>query len=151
MWLPDKLPIMRMEDYHTHYLGRNSDGILFWGYETFVYEKPFAEIESYDWKKYRREYAIFHTFDSNGNYLASKYFFGGTADICDEEELENKLEEWVAEFDDFEYCDIEIKPFQTTIDGFVFGLVPNEEYESIDLQPSSTISFQTPWDGEYYT
>ena len=149
MKFPDKLPIMRMEDYHTHYLGRGDNGKLFWGYETFVYEKSFAEIK--DWKKYRREYAVFHTFDSDGNYLATKYLFGGTTDICDYEKLENQIEEWVAELGDVEYCDIEVRLFQVVIDGFIFGLIPNEEFESIDLQPSSVISFQEPWDGEYDT
>ena len=151
MKLPDKLPIMRMEDYQTHYLGRSNDGKLFWGYQTFVFEKHFAEIEDSNWQKYRREYSIFHTFDSDGNHLKTKHFFGGTTDVCDDEELENKLEEWVAELGEFEYCDIEVKLFQIEIDGFIFGLVPDEEFNSIVLQPSSTISFQEPWDGEYYT
>ena len=83
MSLPDKLPIMRMEDYHTHYLGQSSKGNLFWGYITFAYEKPYQEIKNEDWKKYRREYAIFHNFDTDGNHLTTKYFFGGTADVCD--------------------------------------------------------------------
>jgi hypothetical protein len=42
-------------------------------------------------------------------------------------------------------------PIQTLIDGFVFGLIPNEEDQTLNLQPSSTISFQEPRDGEYYT
>lgn len=151
MILPNKLPIARMEDYHTHYLGRGSEGKLFWGYETFVFEKTFPKIEKDNWKKYRREYAVFHTFDSDGNYLSTKYYFGGTTDVCDIEKLENQIEKWVAEFEEIEYCDIEIKLFQTEIDGYIFGLIPNEKDKSIDLQPSSTISFQEPWNGEYYT
>jgi formate hydrogenlyase regulatory protein HycA len=50
-----------------------------------------------------------------------------------------------------QYRDIAIKLFQTTIDGIVFGLIPDQKTESIILEPSSTISFQEPWDGEYYT
>lgn len=60
MKLPDKLPVMRMEDCHTHYLGRSADGTLFWGYETFVWEKPSWEIKSDERKKHRREYAVFY-------------------------------------------------------------------------------------------
>jgi len=45
----------------------------------------------------------------------------------------------------------ELNLFQTKIDGVVFGLVPAEEIESIELQPSSTIAFHEPWDGEYDT
>jgi len=151
MKLPDRLPIMRMEDYHTHYLGRSNNGILFWGYETFVFEKPYTESENGNWEKHRCEYAIFHTFDSSGNYLTTKHLFGGTTDVCDYEKLENQIEEWIAELGSVEYCDIEVRLFQTVIDGFIFGLIPDEESESIILQPSSTISFQKPWDGEYYT
>jgi hypothetical protein len=151
MKLPDKLPIMRMEDYHTHYLGRSTDGILFWGYDTFVWEKPHWEIKGDDKLKYRREYAVFHTFDNDGNYLATKYLFGGTSDICDDEKLENQIEEWVVELGETHYGDIEVRLFQTVIDGFIFGLILDEEFELINLQPSSTISFQEPWNGEYYT
>jgi formate hydrogenlyase regulatory protein HycA len=50
-----------------------------------------------------------------------------------------------------EFKDICVKPFKTVIENIEFGLVVNEENESIDLEPSSTISFQEPWDGEYYT
>ena len=65
MTIPDKLPIARMEDYHTHFLGKASDERLFWGYQTFAFSKPFSEIEQGDdWKKYRKEYAILHTFVS---------------------------------------------------------------------------------------
>jgi formate hydrogenlyase regulatory protein HycA len=149
MRLPNKLPIMRMEDYHTHYLGRSNDGTLFWGYETFVWEKPHWEIKDGNKLKYRLEYAVFHTFDSDGNYLATKHLFGGTADIRDDEKLENQIEEWVAELGETDYGDIEVKLFQTVIDGFIFGLIPEDE--SIDLQPSSMILFQEPWNGEYYT
>jgi hypothetical protein len=65
--------------------------------------------------------------------------------------IREKLEEMIKKLGKTEFCDIEVKPFQTTIDGVVFGLVPNDEYGSVDLQPSSTISFQEPWDGEHYT
>ena len=50
-----------------------------------------------------------------------------------------------------EYGYINVKPFEVKIDGFKFGLIPNEESEMIELQPSNTIAFSEPWDGEYYT
>jgi formate hydrogenlyase regulatory protein HycA len=65
--------------------------------------------------------------------------------------MRTKLDEMIAELGRFEFSDIEVKPFQTVIDGVVFGLVPDEEHETVELEPSSTISFQEPWDGEYYT
>jgi len=151
MTIPDKLPIMRMEDYHTHYLGKVADGQLFWGYQTFAFTKPYSEIEQGDdWKKYRKEYALVHTFDKDGNYLATKHFSSFAREI-DDQQLEDKLQEMVSELGDIDLQDIEIKIFQTQLDNIIFGLVVDEESEMINLQPSSTISFQEPWDGEYYT
>ena len=37
MPIPDKLPIARLEGYHTYYLGKCEDGRLFWGYDSFVF------------------------------------------------------------------------------------------------------------------
>ena len=151
MTIPDKLPIMRMEDYHTHYLGKAADGQLFWGYQTFAFTKPYSEIQQgEDWKKYRKEYALLHLFDKDGNYLSTKYWSGLTTEINDQQ-LKDKLQEMVSELGDIYFQDIEIKIFQTHLDNVIFGLVVDKESEMINLQPSSTISFQEPWDGEYYT
>jgi len=149
MNLPEKLPILRIEDYHTHYLGRVNDGRLFWGYETFVFTKPYSEIKEGEWKKFRKEYAILHTFDSNGNLLETKNWSKFTDD--DSADTSDMLDKMCTGFGSFVYNNIEIKVFQTIIDGIAFGLIPNSETNTIDLQPSSTISFSEPWDGEYYT
>ncbi len=140
-----------MEDYHTHLLGKASDRRLFWGYQTFAFLKPFSEIENgEDWKKYRKDYALLHTFDTDGNYLTTKYW-SGLATERDDSQLESKLQEMVSELGNISFQDIEIKIFQTQLDNITFGLVIDEESEMINLQPSATISFQEPWDGEYYT
>ena len=140
-----------MEDYHTHYLGQVTDGRLFWGYQTFVFTKPCSNIEQSDvWKKYRKEYVLIHTFDKDGNYLDTKHWFSWTIDTSDQQ-LKERLEGMVAELGEVDFQDIEIKIFQTELDNIIFGLVVDEESEMIKLQPSSTISFQEPWDGEYYT
>lgn len=147
--LPSRLRINRIEDYHTHYLGQTNDGTLFWGYETFAFTKSPAEIKNEDWRKFRKEYAILHTFDKDGTYLNTKYWVCN--DSFDPAMTSSKLEELVGELGEVKYKDIKIKLFQTTIDGVVFGLLPDEENESIELQPSSTIAFHEPWDGEYDT
>ena len=140
-----------MEDYHTHYLGQVKDGRLFWGYQTFVFTKPYSEIEQgEDWRKYRRDYALVHTFDKDGNYFTTNYWSSLTIDTS-EQQLEDKLEEIIAELGEVDFQDIEIKIFQTELDNITFGLIADEEKEMINLQPSSTISFLEPWDGEYYT
>jgi hypothetical protein len=149
MRLPNKLPITRIEDYHTHYLGQVSDGRLFWVYETFAFTKPYAQIQGDDWRKFRKEYAVLHTFDKDGNYLQTKHW--SSNDSFNPALTSSKLEELVEGLGEVEYKDIQAKLFQTTIDGVIFGLVPDEETESIELQPSSTIAFHEPWDGEYDT
>ena len=57
----------------------------------------------------------------------------------------------VKELGEVTFCDIEVKLFNTLIDGVEFGLIPDPEFKCIDLQPSSTISFTEPWDGSYST
>lgn len=152
MTIPDKLPIMRIEDYHTHYLGKIADGRLFWGYQTFVFDLRYAEMQQGDdWRKHRKEYALVHTFDKDGNYLTTKYWFAGFTNEVNQQQLEGKVEELVRELGDIVFEDIELKIFQTQIDNIIFGLIVDEEAEMINLQPGSTISFQKPWDGEYYT
>ena len=64
---------------------------------------------------------------------------------------EAKIKELVSQLGEIEYGNIEIKPFKIEIDGFQFGLIPNEESEMIELQPSNTLAFEEPWDGEYWT
>lgn len=136
-----------MEDHHTHYLGRVADGRLFWGYETFTFDVPVAERRGSDWVKTRREYAVLHVFDDQGKYLSTRWHRADSSG----NDFEELIEGWIEELGAFEYCDIAVGLFQTTIDGRVFGLVADAKTGLINLQPSSTISFQEPWDGEYYT
>jgi hypothetical protein len=152
MNFPEKLPIERTEDYHTHYLGLYSGNRLFWGYETFFF--PSRTVGREDWQNYRRDYVILHLFDRQGNHLETRSEFLGTAAESDAQASSEKLEQWVNDLGEVQYADIEVKLFQVYIDGVVFGLVPNTEDEdnpSIELAPSSTIAFFEPWDGSYYT
>ena len=150
--IPDLIPIMRMEDYHTHYLGQCNDGRLFWGYETFVFAKSYFDLKvDEDWRPHRNEYLVLHTFDKKGNYLETKHWLAGTTAESDQSINDAKLNEMISDLGEVKFKNIKVKTFQTIIDGEIFGLISNEEDETVDLQPSSTISFQEPWDGEYYT
>lgn len=146
---PSRLPIQRVEDYHTHYLGKCGDGRLFFGYETFAVLQSYWESPPEEREEHRIEFAVLYLFDNKGKFREVKYWSSkdriGTLNTSD------KLEVLVQSLGAVEYCDIEVELFETEIEGIKFGLIPNEEAESIDLQPSSTISFQAPWDGEYYT
>lgn len=149
MIFPEKIPVERIEDYHTHHIGKYENENQFWGYETFVFSKsPIPEGD--DWEKCRREYVVLYLFDSQGNFKEAKSEFAGTSDSLKFDPYE-KVEKMISELGKIEYCNIEIKPFEIEIDGFKFGLIPNEESEMIELQPSSTIAFAKPWEGEYCT
>ena len=146
--IPERIPIQRMEDYHTHFLGKTGDGRQFFGYETFVFPKP---MPASDWKKHRKEYVVLYIFDKEGNHLLTNHWYAGTTLEADESAIRKRLVQMIDELEGIEFCDIEVKPFQTIIDGVVFGLVPDDEHKTVELQPSSTISFQEPRDGEFYT
>lgn len=150
MNFPEKIPVERLEDYHTHYIGKYEGEYQFWGYETFVFSKSITEIEGKEWKKYRREYAVLYLFDKDGNFNDVKYEFAGTTDSLNFD-TSIKIQEMISKLGEIDYCNIEIKPFETEIDGFTFGLIPNHDSMMIELQPSNTIAFSEPWDGEYHT
>jgi hypothetical protein len=148
MPIPDKIPIQRIEDYHTHYIGKTEDGRQFFGYQSFVFPNGY---EASNWQNQRKEYVVLYLFDEDGNHIDTKHWYAGTTAEINDSEIIDRLEQMISELGRVEYQDIEVKPFQTTIDGFEFGLIPNAEYETVDLEPSSAISFHEPWDGEYDT
>lgn len=145
--IPERIPIKREEDYHTHYIGKTKDGKQFFGYQTFVFLNEIAE----DWQNQRKEYVVLYIFDRDGNHVKTDHWYAGTTSEISDSATTAKLEQMIAALGEVHYGDIKVKPFQTVIDGIVFGLVPNKEYQSVELQPSSTISFHAPWDGEYDT
>ena len=147
--VPQRIPIMRMEDYHTHYLGKTNDGKLFFGSETFANKKPHWEVKPELQSQNRIDLAILYLFDKKGRFIESKHW---STDLDNERQnTTKKLEELITNLGQVTFCNIEVETFEISIDGIKCGLIPNEESESIDLYPSNTISFQKPWDGEYYT
>ena len=109
------------------------------------------EMSKSDQQNHRKEYVVLYLFDKEGSYLDTNHWYAGTTSEVKDLKLTQKLEQMISELGEFNFGDIEVKPFQTTIDGFSFGLIPREEYETVDLDPSSTISFHEPWYGEYDT
>ncbi len=147
--IPKRIKLKREEDYHTHYIGQVCDGRQFFGYETFIF--PDGVPQSDDWTKSRVEYVVLYIFDKDGNHLMTKHWCAGTTSETNDSFTRNKLEEFIKELGTVVYKDIKVKPFQSIIDGHVFGLVPNKEFKTVDLEPSSNISFSWPWNGEYDT
>lgn len=151
--IPDKILVERVEDYHTHHIGKYAGGNQFWGHEAFVLTHILEGLSIPDgesWEKYRKEYVVLYLFDKEGNFQKAKYQFAGTTDAL-QFDTESKIEEMIAELDDATFCNIEIKPFKIEIDGFLFGLIPDEKSEALELYPSNTIAFYAPWEGDYST
>ena len=147
-WYPELIPINREEDYHTHYLGETEHGNLFFGYETFIF--PNGRTGP-NWQEERLEYALVYLFTKEGSHVETRHrFLGKTSEISEAASGEQLLE-LLSDSGKLEFRDIKVKPFVSVIDGIEFGLIPDEESQMINLQPSSTISFSEPWDGEYYT
>lgn len=73
---------------------------------------------------------VLYIFDKEGNHIKTNHWFAGVTSQADPSAMRMKLDEMIAELGRFEFSDIEVKPFQTVIDGVVFGLVPDEEHET---------------------
>ncbi len=132
---------------------KTQNGNQFWGYATFNYSKSYDEIikNKEDYRDFRNEYVIVHLFDKEGKHINTRHCLVGTASQADDITIFKKLEELIAELGEITFNDIEVEPFETMIDGILFGLVPNHEYGFIELQPNATLAFGEPWDGSYLT
>jgi hypothetical protein len=149
---PSKLLINRVEGYHTHYVGRCADGRQFLGQDcVWVYLNLKRYADDPDFLKSRGEYIVLYTFDSEGNHLNTRHLFAGASANSNREVMANTLEKWIDELGNWEFSDISVKPFQVNIDGFVFGLLFDNETNFVNLMPGKVISFYEPWDGEYWT
>ncbi|GAO41404.1 hypothetical protein [Flavihumibacter petaseus] len=147
---PDKIPIERIENYHTHHLGRTADGRQFFGYVTHVYSILPKDVSG-DPDDYRNEYAILHLFDQDGNHLETKHWLGGTTKQVTDRMMFAHLAGMVEALGEIHYGNIIVRLFETEIDGVTFGLIPETQFGFIELQPNSTIAFAAPWDGSYDT
>jgi hypothetical protein len=152
--VPERILITREEDYHTDQIGQYGDRNQFMA---FVVATVPRIGESKDWGLQKRWYAVLHTFDKDGTHLETQTWFSGTTAEGERgaiERAEAKLEEMLSELGPIKLGDVNVKLFQTEVDGQTFGLVdasePDEDYESIHLLPND-LAFFEPWDGTYDT
>jgi hypothetical protein len=85
-----------------------------------------------DWEKHKKEYVVLYIFDAHGNHLMTNHWYAGTTSETNESVMRERLEQMINELGKAGFCDIEIRPFQTVTDGVTFGLVPNNEYETVE-------------------
>ncbi|MDH6709187.1 hypothetical protein P3T27_005933 [Kitasatospora sp. MAA19] len=153
MAIPDLIPIQHEPDFRTETIGR-FDGGLFFAWITGGF--PPGYKHGPDWGDHKRWYAILHRFDHSGNYVDSDIWCPGPGPGHG---VDERLAEWLDALPGREYCDIAIRPFQLTVDGILFGLVPEchgeypdgeEEDDWAEFYPGG-LGFSPPWDGLYDT
>lgn len=90
--IPERIPIKREEDYHTHYIGKTKDGKQFFGYQTFVFLNEIAE----DWQNQRKEYVVLYIFDRDGNHVKTDHWYAGTTSEISDSATTARLEQMIA-------------------------------------------------------
>lgn len=140
--VPRKFQIKRKYQSHTHYVGTLKTGEQFLGYGSllpFDYSCPIDDQEL-------KHCSYIHFFDAIGNYLRSDILY-----TTDQSQVADNLEKLIGSLDINKYETIKVKPFQREFEGVVFGLIPDFKHKTVDLEPSSVLSFKWPWDGTYDT
>lgn len=108
---------------------------------------------------------MLHRFDSQGRHLHSDIWCAGTwaeqqrrphGNDSVRARARTRLAQLLDRLPRLTYGDIAIRPFQLTMDGVIFGLIPERHAESegeddwAELYPDR-LGFSAPWDGHYDT
>jgi len=153
--VPDKIPISRLEDYHTRFVGICEDGRQFMSF--VVASLP--EVIPRDVGPHKRWYAVLHLFDVDGNHLSTDARFAGLTADGEPAVLEKAYafqDEMLNNLGSIEWTDIAVRLFSVLVDGRIFGLVDTsfyddgEYYETLTLLPNDFV-FTEPWDGDFDT
>lgn len=151
--IPEQFPIERIEDYHTHHVGVFANGDQFFGSVARSFKRP----ENYkgDWGNHVKEHLLLYIFDPKGNHINTHFGYSGVHSKVDYREQQKQMEEIILKVNPFQYCDIIVKPFSIKMDfdgiEVDLGLIPNYEWNVVEMYPGNTISFRDPWDGSYDT
>jgi hypothetical protein len=149
--VPDAIPIAYEADYRTDTIGTYDDGQFY----ADIHGACRGEPSSFP-KGETRWYLYVHTFDRSGNYRSSEIELikvGGFLDEYREPALA-RLAQLLDALPGRAFGDIRIKPFRTSFDGVVFGLIDETEERDglpwFELYPDR-LGFAPPWNGDYST
>lgn len=117
--------------------------------------RNFPDPKDPDWARKKRWYGVVHIFDAGGKHLQTIAQLGGTQADGKRESCErafDRVNQILFGMGELEFCSIDVAPFRVEIDGYVFGLVYEQEDgdEFVMLWPND-VMFHPPWDGEYST
>ena len=92
-------------------------------------------------------YAVMHLFSNDGTYLSTQHF---RQPAVGRDSVHFQLGEMIRRLSSVSFEDIAISPFDTKIDGTLFGLVdvsdPAQGTSKVELRPTG-ITFSAPWMG----
>jgi hypothetical protein len=97
----------------THNVGRHERG-LFMGSVIEVFPEQKKKADQGIW------YAVLHLFSHDGKYLETQHFRQSTNG---RDRMHSQLSEMIRQLSAVSFEDISIAPFDTKIDGTIFGLV----------------------------
>lgn len=144
--IPDLLPIRRMEDLHTRFVGRTHTGMLFWGLPFIIWVDATGTLQPIGHGRPVYYAVIFH-FDAYGTFLDAR----SSLRVDSLRDAMSCLQELLCTLGPVDFVDIRVRLFTVTIDDITFGLIPDEYNSVVSLAPHATITFSEPWDGEYFT
>ncbi|WP_328920786.1 hypothetical protein OG911_31170 [Streptomyces sp. NBC_00208] len=160
--VPEIVPIAHEPDYRTETIGHYASG-QFLASVTYAFPEGLSVGDG--WEEQKRLYAVLHQFDSEGRHIDSNIWYAGT--WAEQQRrphgkesvlarAQTRLAELLAALPQRKYGDIAIRPFQLTVDGVIFGLIPERHEEGeggddwVELYPDR-LGFSAPWDGRYDT
>lgn len=144
------IPIKRVPDYRTEYVGRWARG-RFLGNVISQSDRWAVSERMSNWRDSSRWFAYLHEFDHDGPYVESTVDSPGPGPQARDEAI-RLLREWLVGIPGLVYGAIAIRPFSAEHLGLKFGLVIEEGHGTdwAELYPDR-LGFHEPWDGEYDT
>ncbi len=155
---PEKILILH-DDHHAKHIGRTSDGKQF--FLSSAFEPAIGE-------KAGREFVVLFLFDDDGELIEDRIDDLGTrGDLrldgrlpgnkaSGSRAIDEAINHRLGELGDFNFDDIEIRPFEINRFDTKFGFIamePEEEGEDwcVEFHPGNLMAFYPPWDGYYDT
>lgn len=157
MPVPEVLPIRWMDDLHTAFVGRCANGNQFFINDFWRDPSPspgsIPDPNNEDYFSRRHAYLVLYIFNKNGDLIDHLFWDGGPGQSCSQDQIDERRRRMLATLGEYRFSDILVRPFSLLINGVTFGLIrdTDPENEAVHLQPGSQISFEEPWDGEFYT
>lgn len=133
---PEMIPVKRMEDLYTNYVG--------------VSEQSQCQYWYVEWPRSISDKtgisAVLFTFEPDGRFRGSHAIH-----VAECSDTSTDVVSLLASLGQTVPCDIAIRPFSIVLNDVQFGLFLSDDTTIATLEPGSLLMFSSPWDGEYWT